>query len=131
VKDWLEKVKPNDWKVSTIRHGTKGKIKAKLLKKHVWIWDKKSQAYFKWQLIARQNLDGTDLKLSISNAPQSTSARKLAYIQSQRHFVERAFQDAKSELGMASPYVTGDDGHVVFCQKEGVYEKRTTLHHGV
>src|SRR5690606_17998791 len=101
VKDWLEKVKPNDWKVSTIRHGTKGKIKAKLLKKHVWIWDKKSQAYFKWQLIARQNLDGTDLKLSISNAPQSTSARKLAYIQSQRHFVERAFQDAKSELGMA------------------------------
>jgi hypothetical protein len=42
-------------------------------------------------------LDGKEQKLSIS----TTSTQKLVYMQSQRHFVERAFQDAKSELGMA------------------------------
>jgi SRSO17 transposase len=101
VKDWLAKMNDKEWRVCTFRHGTKGKIKAKILNKQIWIWDKKSEVSFKWQIIARQNMDKTDLKLSISNAPLKTSAKKLAYLQSQRHFVERAFQDAKSEFGLA------------------------------
>ena len=101
VKDWVEKIDANEWKTQTIRHGTKGKIKAKSVRKHIWVWDRKSETCFKWQIIGRKNLDGTDLKLSLSNASHHTSGKKLAYLQSQRHFVERAFQDAKSELGLA------------------------------
>jgi SRSO17 transposase len=101
VKDWLIKRNEKEWKLHVIRKGTKGKITVKLLQKTIWVWDRKSETCFQWHIICRKNLDGTDLKLSLSNASPKTSARKLAYIQSQRHFVERAFQDAKSELGLA------------------------------
>jgi hypothetical protein len=42
-----------------------------------------------------------DLKISLSNAPCDTKLRVLALRQRQRYWVERAFEDAKGECGMA------------------------------
>lgn len=55
-----------------------------------------------WHLIVRRevNSPGT-LKYSLSNAPEQTSPTKLALMQAQRFWIERAFQDAKSHIGMA------------------------------
>ncbi len=101
VATWLKNQDQSDWHTKEVRKGSKGLVKAKVLHKSVWIWDGKSAEAYKWHLICRTNLEGGELKYSISNAPVRTSTKKLTYMQSQRHFVERAFQDGKSELGMA------------------------------
>jgi len=42
-----------------------------------------------------------EIKISLSNAPETTDLKTLAWMQHQRFWVERAFADAKSECGMA------------------------------
>jgi SRSO17 transposase len=101
VRQWLGQQDDSDWQNKKIRKGTKGSICARVLCRQVWIWDGKSPQANRWRLIVRKNLDGSELRFSISNAPSNVSSKRLAYMQSQRHFVERAFQDAKTELGMA------------------------------
>ena len=51
-------------------------------------------------LIVREDADGR-FKYSLSNAPANLSWEWLGYIQAQHFWIERAFDDAKSELGMA------------------------------
>jgi SRSO17 transposase len=46
----------------------------------------------------------------LSNAAADTAWERLAYRQTQRFWIERAFQDAKSELGMADYEVRGWKG---------------------
>jgi hypothetical protein len=41
------------------------------------------------------------VKYSLSNADDQTSVNKLAEMQAQRFWIERAFQDSKSHNGMA------------------------------
>lgn len=43
----------------------------------------------------------------MSNAPADTAWERLAYMQAQRFWIERCFQDAKRELGMAQYEVRG------------------------
>lgn len=57
-------------------------------------------------------------KYSLSNAPSDTPWERLGYMQAQRFFIERAFEDAKSELGMAQYEVRGWRGwhhHITLC----------------
>jgi SRSO17 transposase len=84
----------------TIRHSAKGSLQARLLVKRCWQWDGKSKTARPRFLVAREEADGT-FKYSLTNAPESTGIETLAYMQAQRFWIERAFQDAKSELGMA------------------------------
>lgn len=41
------------------------------------------------------------IKISWTNVPADTRAEELAYMQAQHHWIERSFEEAKSELGMA------------------------------
>ena len=75
----------------------------------VWVWDGKSPAARPRLLIVRQEADGT-FKYSLSNAPADTAWERLAYMQAQRFWIERCFQDAKSELGMAQYELRGWPG---------------------
>ena len=59
--------------------------------------------------MVRQEADGT-FKYSMSNAAADTSWERLAYMQAQRFWIERCFQDAKSELGMAQYELRGWPG---------------------
>jgi SRSO17 transposase len=61
------------------------------------------------QVALRQEPDGT-FKYSMSNAAPDTPWERLAYMQAQRFWIERCFQDAKSELGMAQYEVRGWPG---------------------
>jgi SRSO17 transposase len=49
-------------------------------------------------LVARRESDG-DCKYALSNAQAETPMEKLAWMHTQRYFVERSIQDAKSEIG--------------------------------
>jgi SRSO17 transposase len=92
-----------------IRDATKGPLRGKLWVRAVWAWDGKSSTARPRLLIVRQDADGT-FKYSMSNAPADTPWERLAYMQAQRFWIERCFQDAKSELGMAQYEVRGWPG---------------------
>jgi SRSO17 transposase len=92
-----------------IRDATKGPLRAPLWVRAVWVWDGKSSAARPRLLIVRQEADGT-FKYSMSNAAADTTWERLAYMQAQRFWIERCFQDAKSELGLAQYEVRGWPG---------------------
>jgi hypothetical protein len=53
-------------------------------------------------LAASQTAGNTpDTKISLTNSPQTTEIKTLAWMQRQRYWVERVFEDAKSECGIA------------------------------
>lgn len=102
VRKWVKKQPASQWRTKTLRHTTKGDLVVEVLHQRVWLWDKYSPRAHCWHLIVRREVSspGT-LKYSLSNFPAQSSVRKLAQMQAQRFWIERAFQDAKSHIGMA------------------------------
>ena len=92
-----------------LRASTKGPLQAKIWVKEVWQWEAADPQARQRLLVVRQEQDGT-FKYSLSNAAADTGWERLAYMQTQRFWIERAFQDAKSELGMADYEVRGWKG---------------------
>lgn len=89
-----------------IRPSAKGIMQAEIWVREVWLWDQQQQRSRRRMLVVRAEADGT-FKYSLSNAPAATTWERLAYMQAQRFWIERCFQDAKSELGMAQYEVRG------------------------
>jgi SRSO17 transposase len=101
VQKWVGDQPDSAWKRKTIREGDKGKLIVEVLHQAVWVWDKQSATSHRWHLIVRRELNSAGtLKYSLCNAPERTSVLKLARMQAQRYWIERAFQDAKSHIGM-------------------------------
>ena len=90
-----------------IRDTTKGKLRAKIWAARVWEWDGE-KARPRW-LVVREEKDGSR-KYTMGNPPAETSWEQLAQMQAQRFWIERAFQDAKSGLGLAQYEVRGWSG---------------------
>jgi SRSO17 transposase len=90
----------------TVRETTKGTMRVRIWVKEVWQWDGKTSEPRPRLLVVRREKDGT-FKYSLSNASAKTSWERLGFMQAQRFWIERAFQDAKSELGMAQYEVRG------------------------
>jgi SRSO17 transposase len=90
------------WQTVTVRDGTKGPLTLSLHVARVWLWDGKSDAVIERTLVISRNQADNKIKYSLSNADFiGTSLQRFAYMQAQRYWVERAFQEAKSELGMS------------------------------
>jgi len=102
VRGWVKRQPASAWRPVILRDTTKGKLAVEVLHRRVWLWDKSSPGAHCWHLIVRRevNSPGT-IKYSLSNAPEQTRPIRLAQMQAQRFWIERAFQDAKSHLGMA------------------------------
>ena len=102
VRKWIRKQPASRWRKKTLRNTTKGDLIVEVLHQRVWLWDKQNATAHCWHLIVRREVGspGT-LKYSLSNAPERASVTKLARMQAQRFWIERAFQDAKSHVGMA------------------------------
>lgn len=83
-----------------IRKTTQGELRALVWVGEVWVWDEAEEKSIRRTLVAREMEDG-EIKTSWTNAPTTMSWGSLAYMQAQRHWVERTFQDCKSHLGMA------------------------------
>jgi SRSO17 transposase len=90
----------------TARQTAKGALRVKIWVKAVWQWDEEKAVARQRLLVVRQEADGS-FKYSLSNASAETSWKKLGMMQGQRFWIERAFQDAKSELGMAQYEIRG------------------------
>ena len=102
VRKWVKRQPASAWRKKTLRSTTKEKLVVEVLHRRVWLWDRYSPIAHCWHLIVRREIGspGT-VQYSLSNAPAQTSVRKLARMQAQRFWIERAFQDAKSHIGMA------------------------------
>jgi SRSO17 transposase len=77
-------------------------LEVEVLHRQVWLWDNEESAAQCWHLIVRREINARqEIKYTLSNAPAETSVKRLAEMQAQRYWVERAFQDGKSECGLA------------------------------
>jgi SRSO17 transposase len=111
VSDWVTQQPDDAWKLVTVRESTKGFITVWALCAHVWLWDGNEKQAHRWHMIVRRERNSKNsLKFSLSNAPEETSIERLAFMQGQRFFVERAIEDGKSTCGMADYQVRGWTG---------------------
>ena len=95
------------WRRLSVREGEKGEVIADYLTRRVFVWDGQAAQARCWHLLVRREIDGTKLKFCLANAKPQASLRRLADMQVARHFVERAFEDAKGACGMADYQVRG------------------------
>ena len=72
----------------------RGVAKAKVWVWEVWVWEDRSAPPLARRLVARE-MEGGEIKVSWTNAPKEMSDEELAYMQGQRHWIERVFEDAK------------------------------------
>jgi SRSO17 transposase len=101
VAKWVEEQAESAWQRKALRNGTKGRLSVEVLHRKVWLWDNKEAQARCWRLIVRRECtDRKEMKYSLSNAPVSTTVHRLAQMQGQRYWVERSFQDGKSQVGM-------------------------------
>ena len=101
VDEWAKVQPASAWKQLTLRDSTKGKLRVEVLHRRVWLWDGKETQARHWHLIVRREIKVHDeIKYALSNAPEHTSLQRLAQMQGQRYWVERSFQDGKSQAGL-------------------------------
>jgi SRSO17 transposase len=108
VDKWVAEQPEESWQRIAFRESTKGRLQADFLIQRVWTWNKSESTGRLRHLIVRREI-GTkeEIKYSLSNAPEDATIERLAFMQGQRYFVERAFQDAKSNVGLDHYQVRG------------------------
>lgn len=100
------------------RQGAKGDLEVRLWVKEVWTWEPEwREGPRKRQLVVRQDRDG-GMKYSLTNLPGGLPWKRYACVQGQRYWVEHAFHETKSQLGMAQYQVRvwrGWHHHMALC----------------
>ncbi|GBC60877.1 transposase [Desulfonema ishimotonii] len=102
VRDYHAKPDESQWEQIGVRDTVKGRLVLSVHVSEVRVWNEKEDHARKRLLIISRNHSENKTKYGLSNAgTASAPPERLAYMQAQRYWVERAFQDAKSELGMS------------------------------
>lgn len=108
VDEWVKAQPAESWQKVTVRPGTQGELQVEALQARVWLWDGSEQKARYWHFVATRELGSPEtIKYVLSNAPAETSLEQMVWMQRQRFWIERSFQDAKSESGMADYQVRG------------------------
>ena len=118
----------NVFKEIDIRQGTKGTIKSKVAVINIYTRDGQSADSKQRQLLIRisETANGSEaIKYALCNgkAGQYTSTQ-IAQMQAQRYFVERAFQECKTDIGMSEYQVRGWKAwhhHMAMCMMAQAY----------
>ena len=98
----LEALKKEDaWKTVCARSATRGALKLRAWKQAVYVWDAQREKALKLTLLVSENPDGSERKYTLTNAPETEPIQQQVYKQRQRFWVERSFEDAKGQCGMA------------------------------
>jgi SRSO17 transposase len=108
VDEWVKAQPAEVWQQVRVRPGTKGELRVEALQARVWLWDGSEPTARSWHFVATRELGSPEtIKYALSNAPAETLLARLVWMQRQRFWIERSFQDAKSESGMADYQVRG------------------------
>ncbi len=100
VDKWASQQPAEAWQRRYARDTTKGKLLVDILHKRVWLWDGKEHKALCWHLVIRREVGASKIKYSLSNAHEETSLERFVYMQAQRYWIERSFQDAKTHCGL-------------------------------
>lgn len=111
-----------------IRQGTKRPIKSKIAVVNIYTWDGQSADSKQRQLLIRisETANGNEeIKYALCNAkPGQYTSKQIAQMQAQRYFVERAFQESKTDIGMSEYQVRGWKAwhhHMAMCMMAQAY----------
>lgn len=108
VDAWVRAQPAERWQHVVVRGGTKGELRVEALHGRVWLWDGKEQKARFWHVVATREIGSPEkIKYALSNAPEATSLERLVQMQRQRFWIERSFEDGKSEGGLADYQVRG------------------------
>jgi SRSO17 transposase len=102
---WVASQSEEAWRRIEIREDTKGPMQVETLHGRVWLYQRGDEQAYEWHLIVTRQPNR--LKYSLSNAAPDTPLERLAYMQGQRYFVERAIEDAKQQGGFGEYQVRG------------------------
>lgn len=102
---WVASQAADAWQRIEVRLGTKGPMEVEVLHGRVWLYQRGDRQAYQWYLIMTRQPNR--LKYSLSNAAADTPLKRLAYMQGQRYFVERALEDAKQQGGLGEYQVRG------------------------
>jgi SRSO17 transposase len=102
VEELVKGLDPKAWTRQILREGTRGMLQVEIATRRVWVWDGEEPQARRWHLVVRREVASPEtIKYSLSNAPENTPLLRLAQMQGHRYWVERAFEDAKGECGLA------------------------------
>lgn len=128
VRVLKKQLKESDFEKITIRPGTKGAIESKIAVITVYTWDGHSSGSKQRQLLIRISAtanENEEIKYALCNAkPKQYTAAQIAQMQAQRYFVERSFQECKTDLGMSEYQVRGWKAwqhHMAMCMMAQAY----------
>ena len=133
VRDVLTSIPAQRWKTVTLRKTTRGVLKVRICRMRVYVWDGKSEKAKCWTLIVTKTLGANpDTKISLTNVSKHTTLRRLGWMQRQRYWIERVFEDAKSECGMADYQVrkwSGWHHHMALVMMAMLFMLTEKIHH--
>jgi SRSO17 transposase len=108
VEKLVSRFRAEDWTRCLLRDSTRGPLQVDIAHRRVWLWDGAEAKARCWHLIVRREVGSPKtVKYSLSNAAADTTPLQLARMQGQRYWVERAFEDAKGQCGLADYQVQG------------------------
>ena len=108
VERLARRLRPEDRTRHIPRDSTRGKLTVDIAHRRIWARDGEETQPRCWHLIVRREVGSPKtIKYTLSNAPVDTALLRLGQMQGQRHWVERAFEDAKGECGLADYQALG------------------------
>jgi SRSO17 transposase len=108
VESLAKGLRPEDWTRHILRDSTRGKLKVDIAHRRIWAWDGEEAQPRCWHLIIRREVESVKtIKFTLSNAAVDTPLLRLGQMQGQRYWVERTFEDAKGECGLADYQALG------------------------
>lgn len=128
---WVASQGTDAWRRIEMRQGTKGPMEVEVLHELVWLYQRGDERAHRWHLVVTRQPNR--LKYSLSNAAPDTPIERLAYMQGQRYFVERALEDAKQQGGLGEYQVRGWRGwhhHVALVMMAMLFLTRERLEIG-
>jgi len=92
----VARLEDTNWRRVRVRDTERGELNEEFAARHIWTIHK-GEPVQEWLVIRREG--SGRYTYSMSNASPHTPLKRLAWLKCLRYFVERANQDAKSELG--------------------------------
>jgi hypothetical protein len=110
IDHWASTLPDTDWERVKGRDSTGGWVGVNYVSRRVWLWDGKEECARLWLALAWQNPDeGPKARIhyALSNTKADTPASELVKQGVHRYWIERTFQDGKSEAGMGDYQTRG------------------------
>ena len=99
VRGYRHALTKEDFKLLTVRNGTKGILQASYHMRKVWVLHEPSKSFLALHLLIRHDDDG-QTKYSLGFFNGMVTLKRMAKAQAQRVFVERIFEEGKNIVGM-------------------------------